>query len=66
MNPYCVILCRRHDNANHHPRFKRFYVDASNAERAVLDASRQHPLFRVIGIEHSDLQTRMNEASEAA
>jgi hypothetical protein len=67
MNDYCVILCRRlQDDAIHHPRIKRFYVGAPTAERALHAASDQHPHFRVMGIEHSDVQVFASRGSEAA
>ncbi|MGC2401143.1 MAG: hypothetical protein WA510_15225 [Acidobacteriaceae bacterium] len=59
MNAYCVILCRRQD-ATHQPRIKRFYVEAPTADRALLAASDHHPHFRVMGIEHSDLNPRLS------
>jgi hypothetical protein len=55
MKAYCVILCRHLDAATHQPRIKRFYVGAPTADRAIHAASNQHPHFRVMGIEHSDL-----------
>jgi hypothetical protein len=51
---FCVILCRRQD-ALHQPRFKRFYVESSSADGALLTASDHHPHFRAVGIEPSDL-----------
>ena len=60
MNAYCVILCRRPlPDAIHQPRIKRFYVGAATAERALQAASDEHPHFRAIGIEHSDLYPRL-------
>jgi hypothetical protein len=59
MHAYCVILCRRPlVDALHQPRIKRFYVGASSADWALRAASEQHPHFRVIGVEHSDLHPR--------
>jgi hypothetical protein len=58
MNAYCVILCRRQD-AIHQPRFKRFYIGAPTADRALVTASDHHPHFRVMGIEHSDVSSRV-------
>lgn len=62
MNAYCVILCRRPlIDATHHPRVKRFYVGAPTADRALRAASDQHPEFRVMGIEPSDLYPRLRQ-----
>jgi hypothetical protein len=67
MNEYCVILCRRpHDDSIHHPRIKRFYVGAPTAECALHAASDQHPHFRVMGIEHSDLHVSAMQNTVAA
>ncbi|HTZ58720.1 MAG TPA: hypothetical protein VMB49_11505 [Acidobacteriaceae bacterium] len=64
MNAYCVILCRRPVlDVSDHPRIKRFYVGAPTADYALRAASDQHPQFRVMGIEHSDLYPRLIEAS---
>ena len=56
MNAYCVILCRRPFVNPAYPRTKRFYIGAATADRAIVAASDQNPHFRVMGIEHSDLQ----------
>jgi hypothetical protein len=66
MNAYCVILRRALDTATHQPRIKRFYVGAPTADRAMLAASDQHPHFRVMGIEHSDIYLPSQRESEAA
>jgi hypothetical protein len=64
MHAYCVILCRRPVvDALHQPRIKRFYVGAPSADGALWAASEQHPHFRVLGIEHSDLHPRRGRHS---
>ena len=57
MKAYCVILCSHSfSNPTSYPRTKRFYVGALTANRAIRTAREMNPEFRVMGIEHSDLQ----------
>jgi hypothetical protein len=55
MKAYCVILCRHSFVNPAYPRTKRFYVGAPTANSAIRAASDLNPQFRVLGVEHSDL-----------
>jgi hypothetical protein len=60
VNTYCVILrLKPVVGSRRYPLNKRFYLKAAAADEAIHTASDDNPLWRVVGIEPSDLLARL-------
>jgi hypothetical protein len=67
MNAYCVILSRQPSvDTTSYARSKRFYLNASTADRAMRIASDENPQFRVVGVEPSDLYSLLPQGDRSS
>jgi hypothetical protein len=62
---YCVVLCRKSMVPTHSPRTKCFYLSEGSADRAVTTASVENPQWCAMGVEPSNLYSRMPQSDRS-